>query len=315
MAEARQRDLENAIPPGPARREVWVGLFAILGVVAALVTLISLTDPGTFRGRANVYAVLPDAGGLRSGDPVRMLGVNIGRVTQFEIVDEGSVRLRLELERKFDVPIDSRLVLRSAGFVGGMVADIEPGTASQYLEGGETIDGRVVRGLFDPGSEGGLSRVDTLLMRAEGFVSDQVVDDLTESVSELRSLITETRALIGAQREDLTALTRSLRVGAENLERATSGPELERAVARLDSLSAQLTVASASLTSTTASMETVLGRVERGEGTLGRLSADDSLYTALTGAAAGLQAATESLNVLLEDVRANPRKYINLEIF
>ncbi|HUG00786.1 MAG TPA: MlaD family protein [Longimicrobiales bacterium] len=314
MAEARSQDLENAVPPGPARREIWVGLFAIVGVVAALVTLITLTDPGTFRGRANVYAVLPDAGGLRNGDPVRMLGVNIGRVTEFDLADGGGVRIRLELERQYHVPADSRMRLRSAGLVGGMVAEIEPGTSSQPLEGGETIPGTIVRGLFDPGSDG-IARVDTLLLRAEGFVSPRVVDDLTESVSELRSLITETRTLVSAQREDLTALSGALRVSAQNLERATSGPELRRAVVRLDSVSAQLALASANVTATTASMEEVLGRIERGEGTLGLLSADDSLYLSLTAAATGLQAATESLNVLLEDVRANPRKYINLEIF
>lgn len=314
MAQARSQDLANAMPPGPARREVWVGLFAIVGVVAALVTLIMLTDPGTFRGRADVYAVLPDAGGLRNGDPVRMLGVNIGRVTDFDLVDDESVRIRLELERRFDVPADSRLRLRSAGLVGGMVAEIEPGSSEEMLEGGETIPGTIVRGLLDPGSEG-VSRVDTLLMRAEGVVSERIVEDLTESVGELRSLITETRVLVSAQREDLTALTGALRASAQNLERATAGPELQRAVTRIDSLTAQLNVASGNLTTTSASLQEVLGRIERGEGTLGLLSADDSLYHSLTGAAAGLEAATESLNVLLEDVRANPRKYINLEIF
>ncbi len=314
MAETRSQDLERMVPPGPARREVWVGLFAIVGVVAALVTLISLTDPGTFRGRANVFAVLPDAGGLRSGDPVRMLGVNVGRVTDFDLNNEGGVRIQLELERQYHVPVDSRVRLRSAGLVGGMVAEIVPGTSSESLQGGETIPGTIVRGLFDPGSEG-VARVDTLLARAEGFVSPAVVDDLTESVSELRSLITETRTLVSAPRQDLTALSSALRASAENLERATSGPELRRAVVRLDSLSAELTQASASLTATTASMQEVLGRVERGEGTLGLLSADDSLYYSLTAAADGLRAATESLNVLLEDIRANPRKYINLEVF
>ena len=314
MAQERPQNLESSIPPGPARREVWVGLFAIVGVVAALVTLITLTDPGTFRGRADVYAVLPDAGGLRNGDPVRMLGVNVGRVTDFDIEPGGGVRIRLELERQYDVPVDSRLRLRSAGLVGGMVADLEPGTSPDMLDGGETIDGTIVRGLLDPGSAG-LARVDSILMRAEGFVSDRVVEDLTESVSELRSLIVETRVLVSAQREDLTALTAAMRASAENLRDATSGPELRTAVARMDSLTAQLTVASADLTATSASVREVLARVERGEGTLGLLSADDSLYHSLNGAAAGLQAATESLNVLLEDVRANPRKYINLEIF
>ncbi|MEN8374266.1 MAG: MlaD family protein [Gemmatimonadota bacterium] len=315
MAASPQRqDLENLVPPSPARREIWAGVFAIIGVVAALVTLIMLTDPGTFRGRANVFAVLPDAGGLRNGDPVRMLGVNIGRVTEFDLERGGGVRIRIELERAYEVPADSRVRLRSAGLVGGMVADIEPGVSDEFLQGGETIPGTIVRGLFDPDSEG-IARVDTLLLRAEGMVSDRLVDDVHASVSELRALLVETRELVVAQRSDLAGLSRSLRVSAENLERATSGPELQRAVARMDSLTAELTQASTHLTATTASLQEVLGRMERGEGTLGLLSADDSLYLSLTGAASGMQAATESLNALLEDVRANPRKYINLEIF
>jgi hypothetical protein len=62
-------------------------------------------------------------------------------------------------------------------------------------------------------------------------------------------------------------------------------------------------------------VQDVPARVERREGPLAPQRADATLHRPPPGAAAGLQAATESLNVLLEDVRANPRKYINLEIF
>jgi len=55
-------------------------------------------------------------------------------------------------------------------------------------------------------------------------------------------------------------------------------------------------------------METVLGRVERGEGTLGKLTRDDALYNNLN------QAAT-NMNALVEDIRKNPKKYINLKVF
>jgi phospholipid/cholesterol/gamma-HCH transport system substrate-binding protein len=56
------------------------------------------------------------------------------------------------------------------------------------------------------------------------------------------------------------------------------------------------------------SLEVVLARMEAGEGTLGRLSQDDSLYVSLTRT-------ITSIGVLAEDVQANPRKYVNLEVF
>ena len=56
------------------------------------------------------------------------------------------------------------------------------------------------------------------------------------------------------------------------------------------------------------SLRSVLARIDGGEGTLGRLSTDDALYVSLSTAA-------ESLNALLLDLQANPKKYINISIF
>ena len=56
------------------------------------------------------------------------------------------------------------------------------------------------------------------------------------------------------------------------------------------------------------SLESVMARIDRGEGTLGKLTRDDALYN-------NLNAAAVNLNKLAEDVRAQPRKYINLKIF
>ena len=58
----------------------------------------------------------------------------------------------------------------------------------------------------------------------------------------------------------------------------------------------------------TASLRSLLDRIDRGEGTLGRLALDDALYTNLNQAA-------ESFAALVEDVRVNPNKYINISIF
>jgi phospholipid/cholesterol/gamma-HCH transport system substrate-binding protein len=69
-----------------------------------------------------------------------------------------------------------------------------------------------------------------------------------------------------------------------------------------------LTTTSETLDAAAASLNTILGRMERGEGTLGRLSTDESLFVSLNTAAA-------TLTALLEDLQANPSKYINISIF
>ena len=64
----------------------------------------------------------------------------------------------------------------------------------------------------------------------------------------------------------------------------------------------------ANLDKAAVSLRTLLERIDRGEGTLGKLATDDALYVNANRAA-------ESLASLLDDVRANPNKYINVSIF
>ena len=87
-----------------------------------------------------------------------------------------------------------------------------------------------------------------------------------------------------------------------------AGPDIANAIARADSAMATLVATGESLDAATSSLSVILERVERGEGTLGRLSTDESLYVSLNDAA-------ESLNSLLMDLQANPNKYINISIF
>ena len=118
---------ENALPtlePSRSRdRELWVGVFVIMGALAILTALYTLTDAALFRGRYIIETVVVDAGGIRRGDPVQMRGVNIGRVASFHIVPAG-VSVNLEIEGRYPIPVDSRVELRSSGILGGMVANV-----------------------------------------------------------------------------------------------------------------------------------------------------------------------------------------------
>lgn len=301
-----EQELISALPARSMHREIKVGLFVLIGVFAFLIALFTLTDVGTFRGRYYVSTVVESAGGMRRGDPVQMRGVNIGRVTGFEMVPDG-VAVELELYDNYEVPEDSRVLVRSSGLLGGMVVDVVPGSSSESVEEG----GRLVGGL-EPGvleAAAGLGgQAETVLARVDALLSRRTVGAISESAVELQALLVELNALTTQQRTELAAVSTSLRRSAAGIERATAGPELERSVARIDSLTARLDATSERLGRASESLETVLARIERGEGTLGRLSADDELYENLNTTAI-------SLRELIEDIRADPRRYLNVSVF
>ena len=80
------------------------------------------------------------------------------------------------------------------------------------------------------------------------------------------------------------------------------------AVARADSALLTLNRTSATLDRAAGSLDSILARMETGQGTLGRLSRDDSLYVNLNRAA-------ESIALLATDLRENPKRYLTVEIF
>ena len=125
-----------SVPRAPGRKgEMWVGLFVIAGVVAAWLVLATMTEPALFRGRYILKTNVPNAAGIRKGDPVQMHGVNIGRVIGFRIRGQG-VELRLEIEGEYEVPSDSRVELRTSGLLAGMVAEVLAGAVGPDDEGG-----------------------------------------------------------------------------------------------------------------------------------------------------------------------------------
>jgi phospholipid/cholesterol/gamma-HCH transport system substrate-binding protein len=303
-------------PPPPSRgkyREAWVGLFVVAGIAATVILLAVMTDAALFRGRYIVTTTVPNAGGIRKGDPVQMRGVNIGRIIGFGI-GQKDVDVRLEIEGEYRIPRDSRVEVKASGLLGGMVADIIPGGSTEAFGRGDRIPGASGVGLFD--------KMDTLAVEADkvavkvqNLLSDETVKDLQSGASDARKSLESLQAILKEQRGELRSLTASLKRSAEGMEKVTTGPELERAVKRVDQLTEKLDGTLTTLDRSSKSVESILARMDRGEGTLGKLSTDDTLYRNASEATANLNKATQELNKLLADFQAHPRKYINLKVF
>jgi len=295
------------------RREVWVGLFVVAGLAGILIVLTTMTDAALFRGRYIVSTVVPDAGGIRKGDPVQMRGVNIGRINAFGITAD-EVEIRLEIEGEYPVPRDSVVELKASGLLGGLVADVIPGTSAEMAKWGDVLEGRSGIGLFDK-MDSLAGEADEVAERVKALLSEEMVGDLQGSVSEARQLLERLSETVSEQRGELKALTQSLRRSAEGLEKVTTGPELEETVKQVRALTDRADEVLAGLDSSSKSLESILGRIDRGEGTLGKLTTDEALYDNVANAAANLDKASVEISALLEDIRLKPKKYLKLSLF
>jgi phospholipid/cholesterol/gamma-HCH transport system substrate-binding protein len=303
-------------PPPPPRgrhREAWVGLFVVAGLAATVFTLAVMTDAALFRGRYIIVTNVPDAGGIRKGDPVQMRGVNIGRVVEFAIAPQ-NVDIRLEIEGEYSIPKDSRVEIKAEGILGGSVADVIPGQSAEKVGWGDRLPGESGVGLFDKMDELA-GQADKVAVKMQDLLSDDMVKDVQGGAAGARRSLQSLQAILREQRSEIRDLTASLKRSAEGMERVTTGPELERTLKRLDAVVLRLDGTVETLDRSSKSVESILTRIDRGEGTLGKLSTDDTLYRNASEAVANLNKATTELNKLLVDFQAHPRKYINLEIF
>lgn len=302
-----EEDLRRHSPRPTGGREVRIGLFVLVGIASVLVILFLFTDPAMFRGQYMVTTEMEHAGGVRQGDAVQMRGVPIGQVRDFAMVPEG-VEIVLRVDDRWEIPEDSRARLAGAGVLEGRTIEIVPGDSPVALEPGGRIPGEAREGVMGLAEDLGEQASD-VMGRVDHLLDEPTVSSLQGSVRQLEELLAVLAEASRQQQDEVARLIETLNRSAEGLEEASRGGEdVARAAAQADSALMELRTTGRTLDQVAGSMETVAGRVERGEGTLGRLSRDDELYEQLL-------ATTRSIEELALDVQENPQRYIRLRIF
>ena len=303
--------VEEAVPEQAGKRQVRIGMFVLAGLMATTWLLFLLTDPATFRGRYQVTTTVDNVMGLRKGDPVQMRGVTIGQVHDFELGGQGEdVVIILEVEGEWLIPEGSTTRLVTPGLMAPRTVEIVPGPGPGTIGRGDTMPGIAVRGLLDDtetlGEKGQIA-----LDRIAELLSRENLDAFGGSAEGLKTLMSELSDLVESEKENVKELIQSLNSAADGLAGVT-GPEfredLTSLVAEADSLMGRLNGTSESIEGAVASFEAILARLEKGEGTLGQLLVNDTLFT-------NLAAAVESARLLMDDLRENPGRHINFSIF
>ncbi len=287
--------------------ELWLGLLVIVASVVTLIGYFWLTGQPLGERGYHVYMVLPNGHGLARGDLVYVSGVEAGVVRSVELEELERVAVRIWIRRALTLPSDTRAVIKSVGLFGGQFVTLEPGNAETVLTDGDTIEAAPAGSLTDVIGNLG-ANAETLIARLNRLISDPAINDVHGMLSELRTAIGQVEQITRDNSGDLRRLSASLARTAEKLESTLEGVDIDATVENLELTAAKMAEAAESLRSSAASFESVVEKIDRGQGTLGLMINDSSLYIELVKT-------TQSVGSLTTDIQLNPGRYLKMAVF
>lgn len=230
--------------------ETRLGIFVAVAVVAVFIILETLGTV-TFKPHRRVNADFKNVQELRVGDPVKMAGVQVGKVSGISITNQPSgsaVRVTMSLEKNAPVRTDSKATVKFTGLMG-----------QNYVA-------------LDFGSPGGVDVADNAVLPT----AEQ--PDLSQIMAKLDNVAT----------------------GVENLTKSFTGDKIDNLLGPFTDFLKQNSPA---LTAMIGNMKVVSDRVVQGQGTVGKLINDDSLYLSVMNTVSNLQDTASDVKLLLSDAR------------
>jgi phospholipid/cholesterol/gamma-HCH transport system substrate-binding protein len=286
------------------RDEVLVGILMTVSAILLVVGIIWLSRGGLTRGYP-LYAVFEWGAGLKQGSPVLLSGVNVGYVDDVRLdLDHGTIIVMMRVNDEHVVPEGTTATIEPNGIFGDMLIALRPHQPQKvFFAAGDTVPSG------DPAPTMGdvIAQVDsigrTLGDVTEAFelqlVQEGGIASLRRSLEGLDQLVTQLNTVAAEQSRQLTATMGSFR----NALSAFDSTMIDSTVRNLRTTSSNLAMLTSDFQRTSDQIQTILGKLEGGDGTAAQLLNDPTI-------ANNLKMATLRLDSLVADIKANPRKYL-----
>lgn len=289
------------------KQEITVGALVLAGVGLFLVGTMWLG--GRKFGRApSVNIAFPDAGTLKRGSPVKVSGVQLGTVQEIDYQDYGKVLVRVELDPRVHPKRDASAVLSSIGLVGDAVIKLNPGIAPEPLPPDGVIVGTAEKGFMAIGDEIS-AKANSLMTNLSEVANKQLAQDLSRALGAIQRMADlYSNPNVGPTAELQRTLVEVQRMG-NRLDSTLTEIKVSGSLAHADSLMSSLTNLSTDVRKATLRVDTLMARVNRGEGTLGRFVTDTAFY-------GNAQRALKAIQEFIDDLRKHPGKLgITVRVF
>lgn len=299
--------------------ELKTGILVTIAIAGLLWGLNYLKGTDVFATTNKFFAVYDDVGGLVKSNPILLNGYKVGQVSDIQYTPDKSGKLILTLKINDDVFIPKSTVANivTSDILGTKAVELVYGDDRTPANNKDTLEGFNKKGLtdqimpFKDKAEGLVSSLDTLAHALASLLNGESSRSLNKTFSNLEHATGSIDNLISNDKSKLNLLLNNADLIAANLKNNNS--EIANILKNFSTLSDSLarmnlntTVANAN--KAIADLNSVLKKIDKGEGSLGKIINDDSLYT-------NLNAASASLDKLLVDLKANPKRYVHISVF
>lgn len=312
--------------------EIKTGLIVIVAIGLFIWGYNFLKGNNVLEKQREFYAVYNKVEGLNESNPVLINGVKVGIVQDiyFHPDQSGKVVVKMTLDdTEFNIPRNTIAMIISSDFLGSKAMELVLGdTIGVYALDGDTLTGEVKAGFTEEINKtveplkartvSLLQEVDSVLLIIKGVFNKETQNDITESIENLRKTIINIESttadidtLVTGETTRIQQILANVNSISKNIK--DNNENITNILKNFSSLSDTLAKAEIAKTISNANKvmaETsdIMEKINKGEGSMGMLINNDSLYNNLTSASA-------ELDKLFEDMRKNPGNYVHFSVF
>lgn len=308
--------------------ETKVGALAIIVIIMMILGFNFLKGNHLFSKSMTLHAVYSNIQGLATSNPVVVNGFQVGTVDKIE--SDQNMRqmiVTLSLKENLKIPKNS-IALIIPNPLGTPKIEIKLGDTSVYLQNKDTLFTEVPKGLLDDVMKkvdpvlfevkNAVSTLDTLLANVNGLVDANNKHNISSTIEHLNQISAAILVSVNSLNDMLDAKNGSIAKTFDHTNSITgnlaaSNGKITDIVNNLDKISGKLAQADlqktlSTLDSTIGELKTTIHKLNSKDGSIGLLLNDPALYKNLT-------ATGNKVNLLLDDIRVHPKRYINISVF
>lgn len=297
-------------------KEVKTGILAI-GAILLLIFGYSFLKGTNLLEKNNEYFVkYENVEGLAKAAPVTINGLTVGKVQDITFSNKkGWLIVKFAIDRKVTFSKNSMVKIYSAGLIGGKSLAVYPDyTSNDIAKSGDTLRGETEDSMLSVVSKAlgplekkvnnTLATVDTLLLNVNDILDDETRKNLKESIANLNVTLNSFSGVSQNLNNILDNNSGKLDNTFSNLDKTADN------LSRLTDSLAQLETGKlvTELQDVVSRIDRIVADVDEGNGSIGKLLKDETLYNNLEGA-------SRQLEQLLQDVKLNPKRYVHISVF